>query len=587
MGKINHALRTTDRYFYVNNKKFINEYTASKSVVATWYKEFKMFDKIKPGKTYAQAVLSPLGHNCTESRSQNVNKVTDNSTISSRTGQQNRLGKSINNKVTPPHGGTKYRNNAKVRQSSVAGGWTIDQRQQDPLVLSNKFQMLQNLDEQEHDQATPNVSFGYVSSPIGIKNTKNSKCVRNSPCDNRAKVDDIQELTLAQQEKLPLVGNKNKTGTLVVGAKNIIRPNAQAWSVAHNNTHTSNWDSRLTGNYSPNSMGQGDLSCEFSCPTHAISYSICQHNHECIKQTGGVFGFVPQNNLQLYDGGLVQWDTIPDIIASHYIVKSSGLPNFFESRIPVSTNLNITKWRSYLKHYWDQQLPDLLEYGFPLDFDRNCQLQRVDSNHKSADTHLNHVKAYVQEELSHKAIIGPFEELPGSFHISPLMTRDKQDSDKKRTIMDLSWPKGHSVNNGVSKEKYLGTQYTLHYPSVDNITAALRRIGPGAKLFKVDISRAFRHLRVDPADIDLLGLQVQGRHFIDVSTPFGYRNGSLFFQRCSDAIRYIMAEHGFPDLFNYIDDLIYVDFCRQKLTLPLTFLCPCWQILVWKSVPRN
>ena len=155
-----------------------------------------MFDKIKSGKTYAQAVLRPLGHNCTESSSQNVNKVTDNSTISSRTGQQNRLGKSINNKVPPPpHGGTKYRNNAKVRQGSVAGGWTIDQRQQDPLVLSNKFQMLQNLDEQEHDQATPNVSFGYVSSPIGIKNTKNSKCVRNSPCDNRAKVDDIQELT--------------------------------------------------------------------------------------------------------------------------------------------------------------------------------------------------------------------------------------------------------------------------------------------------------------------------------------------------------------------------------------------------------
>ena len=32
----------------------------------------------------------------------------------------------------------------------------------------------------------------------------------------------------------------------------------------------------------------------------------------------------------------------------------------------------------------------------------------------------------------------------------------------------------------------------------------------------------------------------------------------MFFQRCSDAIRYIMASHGFPDLFNYIDYLIYV-----------------------------
>ena len=220
-------------------------------------------------------------------------------------------------------------------------------------------------------------------------------------------------------------------------------------------------------------------------------------------------------DLKLYDGEVVHWDTIPDIIQSHYIVKSSGLPNYLKSRIPVNTNLNIKNWRSYLSNYWDQQLPDLLEYGFPLDFDRNCQLQSVDSNHKSADMHLDQVQNYIKEELSHKAIVGPFQHLPLSFHVSPLMTRDKQDSDKKRTIMDLSWPKGYSVNDGVSKEKYMGTAYSLHYPSVDNITAALRRLGPGAKLFKIDISKAFRHLRVDPTDIDLLGLQVQGRHFFD------------------------------------------------------------------------
>ena len=213
----------------------------------------------------------------------------------------------------------------------------------------------------------------------------------------------------------------------------------------------------------------------------------------------------------------------------------------------------------------------MLEYGFPLDFDRNCYLQRVDSNHKSADTHLDQVKNYIQEELSHRAIIGPFKNLPSSFHISPLMTRDKQDSDKKRTIMDLSWPKGYPVNDGVSKEKYLVTAYTLHYPSVDNITATLHRLGPGAKLFKIDISRAFRHLRVDPADIDLLGLQVDQHHFLDASTPFGHRNGSLFSQRCSDGIRYIMASHGFPDLFNYIDDLIYVGL-PSKIDAPFEFL---------------
>ena len=289
------------------------------------------------------------------------------------------------------------------------------------------------------------------------------------------------------------------------------------------------------------------------------------------RQTGGKFGFVPQTDLKLYNGEVVHWDILPDVIQSHYIVKSTGLPNFLKSRIPVTTNLNIKNWRSYLKNYWDQQLPDLLEYRFPLDFDRTCTLQSVDSNHKSAETHMNQVRDYIQEELAHRAIIGPFQNLPPSFHISPLMTRDKQDSDKKRTIMDLSWPKGASVNDEVNKGIYLGTSYTLHYPSVDNITDTLRRLGPGAKPFKIDISRAFRHLRVDPADIDLLGLQVDQRHFLDVSTPFEYRNGSQFFQRCSDAIRYIMASHGFPDLFNYIDDLIYVGL-PSKIDAAFAFL---------------
>ena len=97
----------------------------------------------------------------------------------------------------------------------------------------------------------------------------------------------------------------------------------------------------------------------------------------------------------------------------------------------MNTNLNNRNWRYYLKNYWDQQLPNLLQYGFPLDFDRNCTLQKVNSNHKSAEIHLDQVRNYIKEELSHGAVIGPFGNLPLSFHISPLMTRDKQDSDKK------------------------------------------------------------------------------------------------------------------------------------------------------------
>ena len=52
---------------------------------------------------------------------------------------------------------------------------------------------------------------------------------------------------------------------------------------------------------------------------------------------------------------------------------------------------------------------------------------------------------------------------------------------------------------------------------------------------------------------------------------FGFCHGLLIFQRCTDAIRYIMAEHGYPLLFNYTDDLIYTGL-PFKIDACFTFL---------------
>ena len=90
--------------------------------------------------------------------------------------------------------------------------------------------------------------------------------------------------------------------------------------------------------------------------------------------------------------------------------------------------------------------------------------------------------------------------------MSPLITREKQHSTNHCTIMDLGWPKGFSVNDAIHKCKYLDSYFCLQYPSVDHIIEKVKNIGPGALLYKVDISRAFRHIRIDPGDIDLLGL---------------------------------------------------------------------------------
>ena len=290
-----------------------------------------------------------------------------------------------------------------------------------------------------------------------------------------------------------------------------------------------------------------------------ISQAItCSDYKACKSQMGEPFGVIPLSPLLVYTGPETNNKPMPDPLSLHRHVRQSGCPNFLGSRIPVDSKLNIKNWRFHLQNFWDKQLVDLLEYGFPLDFNRNARLVSTEENHSSATKFASDVRTYISEELQHEAMLGPFISKPINLHVSPFMTREKPDSNVRRTIVDLSWPDSCSVNDGVLRDEYLGSKFLLYYPSVDDIVNKLNELGPGSLMFKIDISRAFRQLKVDPGDIDLLGLKQEG-YFIDQSVPFGYRHGSIFFEKVTDSIRYIMRKHGFNNLFNYVDDLIYCD----------------------------
>ena len=74
----------------------------------------------------------------------------------------------------------------------------------------------------------------------------------------------------------------------------------------------------------------------------------------------------------------------------------------------------------------------------------------------------------------------PFRK-PFDIHISSFMTREKSGPQPRRNIIVLSRPKGFSVNDGC-KNLYLGTEFQLHYPSVDTIIHQLIKLGPAARL---------------------------------------------------------------------------------------------------------
>ena len=123
-----------------------------------------------------------------------------------------------------------------------------------------------------------------------------------------------------------------------------------------------------------------------------------------------------------------------------------------------------------------------------------------------------------------------------------------------KIIIDLSFPAGKSVNAGVDSEQYLGSKFLLTLPTIDTITNKLVKLGKGAILYKIVTSRAFRHVKIDPADYKDLGLHFQN-YFLDSCLPFGFRHGLAIFQHLSDAVRYIMNSKSYH-VTNYIDNIV-------------------------------
>ena len=81
-----------------------------------------------------------------------------------------------------------------------------------------------------------------------------------------------------------------------------------------------------------------------------------------------------------------------------------------------------------------------------------------------------------------------------------LLSRPK-DNDKKRIILNLSHPYGNSVNDNVPRDKFDGHIFTLKFPSVDDIVnkiVSLKDQDP--VLYKIDVARTFRNIRVDSVD---------------------------------------------------------------------------------------
>lgn len=249
------------------------------------------------------------------------------------------------------------------------------------------------------------------------------------------------------------------------------------------------------------------------------------------------------------------FDICPEFMNQYLIIKNSCLPNYLEAKIPVSSGLNIPQWEEALQGYHDIQICEHLKFGWPVGYLKSDPPIAVHMNHKSAVEFPEQIKKFINTELSHNAILGPFQEPPFSpwSRISPLMTRPKKNSIDRRVIIDLSFPASFDVNSGINIKSVLGRDTTYTLPSISDLITKLQLEGQGAFIWKADLSRAYRQFRIDPVDAPLMCIKFQDQYYIDKCPAFGCRSSSSACQRAANALVYIMAQAGHFSIA-YLDD---------------------------------
>ena len=99
------------------------------------------------------------------------------------------------------------------------------------------------------------------------------------------------------------------------------------------------------------------------------------------QQSDFSFGFIPYSEQVMPDVVNTVSPVGLSVFDIHALIRATGKHNYMSARIPVKSQLNVSVWKEELSTFWDQQLLQLLVFGFPLDFNRQCPLRFEGENH--------------------------------------------------------------------------------------------------------------------------------------------------------------------------------------------------------------
>ena len=212
-------------------------------------------------------------------------------------------------------------------------------------------------------------------------------------------------------------------------------------------------------------------------------------------------------------------------------------------------------------------LSDGFTHGFPLHFQGIRESSHA-KNLLSAVRNPTVVDAKIAKELAAGRLAGPFDSPPISpFVVSPLGVVPKKSAGEFRLIHHLSFPKGASVNDGISHENS-----TVCYATIGDAIRCIKLAGQGSYLAKTDIQNAFRLIPIQSDDYGLLGMHWQGSFYFDRCMPMGCASSCRTFEIFSTAVEWV-ARHKLKidHIIHLLDDFLIVapdrQLCQAQLDL--------------------
>lgn len=173
---------------------------------------------------------------------------------------------------------------------------------------------------------------------------------------------------------------------------------------------------------------------------------------------------------------------------------------------------------------------------------------------KSAKQYPQVMSEYIRKECKAGRLLDPLDpQLFPEVHISRFGVIPKTNPGRWRLILNLSSPKGSSVNDGIDPERC-----SLSYMKVDDATRAIEKVGRGAKLAKVDIKSAYWTIPVQQEDMHLLGMMWEGELYVDAALLFGLRSAPKIFTAVANGLEWRLRLEGLQQVFHYLDDFLIV-----------------------------